>query len=781
MATGYDNRQGGRSSFAFEPAKPSQSQSAQASGFRGIQMDGGNTSVAGGIAAAAQFTEAGPSAGSLGGFFTELLAPAIEQRKKEQYVKGMVDQMSAVSGEEIRVNNKNPINQIFGPSAYEEGAIFYSAKDAVNQWQSKTLGDMDNLKRLPPDQLSKVIASSFEAMNTGDKFTDLAVNTALIEASQPVIGAIAKERYSWQQSEALNSKTKADFSAAEALQGAMVSLSKTSGPGDAENLAANAAKNNFLSALVQPAGMADETYRKSLVVLAKRAAQTGNGYAVSMLKNHPGFYNLLSDEEITKLEEAEIKFGNRAQGMAAREFIPQLLALKADSEFGRISPLEASAKVADINEAIKARTGFDQDLFDYKEITAAGGNVIDALHAGFLRQEARAQQVADMNQRHQWEVEDKEKEATDEAAGVQLAYGMGSVKQAMAKGIGSEGNYNVLAQADFAAGNWSNMVKAFTTDQWVSNLVKDQAQAQIVSSIGQEYSKDFGAGFAKFDALNKVRPAAAMAYYGDQYAPLLNFKRGLTAGLTPAMAFSKAFSDPAQYAATPKLTKTATDAITNWVKSNRGSTWGSSLGFGRKDLANGGPVLKKVLARQLGVMMQSTDVPAEKLIPGLYEQVKASGAYEDYGRLEWSNKPGTVPLSKYMGVMADEADEIIPSVIDKRLKAAGFAAGANGDNFDIHRVTSDGKPYLAVIPYDDDTGAGTQVLIPFSEFKQAGDKLRAGRVAKVSGGVAATGLDPYRRIKGESGAARIARINNELTARSRQTGEGMRYGEWQRK
>jgi len=115
MATGYDNRQGGRSSFAFEPAKPSQSQSAQASGFRGIQMDGGNTSVAGGISAASNFTEAGPSAGALGGFFTELLAPAIKRRQDELFVKGMVDQMSAVSGEEIRVNNKNPINQIFGP------------------------------------------------------------------------------------------------------------------------------------------------------------------------------------------------------------------------------------------------------------------------------------------------------------------------------------------------------------------------------------------------------------------------------------------------------------------------------------------------------------------------------------------------------------------------------------------------------------------------------------------------------------------------------------------
>lgn len=194
----------GRTTFAFEPARVSQSQPNSQGGFRGIQMQGGDTSIAGGVAAASQFTTPGPEADRIGGFLTDLLQPAIERRKKEQFVKGMVDQMSAVSGEEIRVNNRNPLNTIFGPSAYEEGAVFYSAKDAVNKWQQNTLADMDNLKRLPPDQLTKVVAESFNAMKTGDRFTDLAVETSLIEASQPVIGAIAKERYKWQQGEALN-------------------------------------------------------------------------------------------------------------------------------------------------------------------------------------------------------------------------------------------------------------------------------------------------------------------------------------------------------------------------------------------------------------------------------------------------------------------------------------------------------------------------------------------------------------------------------------------------
>jgi len=766
MATGYDNRQGGRSSFAFEPAKPSQSQSAQASGFRGIQMDGGNTSVAGGISAASNFTEAGPSAGALGGFFTELLAPAIKRRQDELFVKGMVDQMSAVSGEEIRDNNKNPINQIFGPSSYEEGAIAYSAKDAVNQWQSKTLQDMDRLKRLPPDQLSKVVAESFQTMMTGDKFTDTVVSTSLIEASQPVIGAIAKERYSWQQSEALNAKTKADFSNAEAFQAAMTSLAKTGSPSDAGNLAANAARNNFMSSLVQPSGMDDETYRKSLVTLYKRSAQAGNGYAVSMLKNQPGFFNLLSDEEIVKLEDTELKYGNRALSRAAINHAEDIDRLNYNMEFGKISSTEAMAQMANINESVKSETGFDIDLFDYKDVTGAGKNVWGALHASLNRQQDRQWQVEDMATRQRFELEKADKEAQDEAAQVQLAYASGNIKTAQAQGIGAGGNYDVLAQADYAQGNWTNMIRNYNKDGWVSGLVKDQVQAQITSSIGQEYNKDFQQGYEKFTALNKAKPAAAMGYYGDLYAPMLAYERMVTTGrVTPTQAFARAFANPAQYAPVPEMTKAAKDKISSWIDSNRGRGMIVGSLVGRGGLTSSGKsALNNAMSRQLGVMMKNTDMPVEALIPNLYQDLVSSGAYEDYGRLGWSNKPGTPNLGRSLGLMPDEADEVVESTIDAALKATGFKDGVKGDNFDVRRIKDQsGQMVLAVTPYDDDEGAGTTALIPFSKFKAKADGLRDSRVSRAKPNWGKN-LDPYRRIKGESGFARIKRINQEVSA-----------------
>lgn len=774
MAAGFDTRGGGRSTFAFEPARTSQSQPNAEGGSRAIQMQGGNTSIAGGVAAGSQFTQAGPAAAQIGGFLNELLAPAIERRKKEQFVAGMVDQMSAVAGDEIRVNNKNPINQIFGPSSYEEGAIFYSAKAAVNTWTQKTMADVDNLKRLPPEQLTKVIAGSFEAMKTGDRFTDLAVETSLIEASQPIIGAIAKERYSWQQDTALNAWSDAADTSGSSFQSLMTSLVKTGDPTDAGNLSANAAHNNFRTSLMQPAGMADETYRRGLAAFYKKAAQSGNGYAVTALKSS-GVLDLLDDETVTKLEDAEIKYGNRALGKAALMHADELNILNGNITFGRISASEGMAQLAALNEKIKGETGFDQDLFDYKEVVGVGKSIWTGLKAAKDRAQDRQWQVQDAAQRHAWDLEKDARKAADETAQIQMAWGTGHVKTAMAQGIGSAGNFDVLATADYAAGNWTNIIRAYDNDQWTSGLVSSQVQAQLKSSVGQEYNKDFGVGFQKFQKLNALKPAAAMAYYGDMYAPMLDFQRLTASGVPPAIAFQRSMANPEQYAPTPELTATATKALDSWIKGNRGNTWmGGGIGSlfgGRHDLnKSGAAALKNAAARQLGVLLKNSDTPPEAVIPGVYQQLVTSGAYEDYGRMGWTNKPGTQNLGKMLGLQQDEADEVVQRVIDNRLKANGVKSGIDSDNFSVTRMKGpDGKLVVAVQPYDDDTGAGPLTLIPFAMFKDDADSVRAGRVARgqaqtrfaISGG---SGGPSGRRVAGETGYQRLTRLNAEAKA-----------------
>lgn len=773
MATGFDKRDTGRSSFAFEPARASQSQPVSGSGFRGIQSQGGNTSIAAGVAAAAGAgTMAGPEADRIGGFLSDLLAPAIERRKKEQFVKGMVDQMSAVSGEEIRVNSKNPLNTIFGPSSYEEGAVFYSAKDAVNKWQTNMLGDMDNLKRLPPEELTKVVAKSFESMLTGDRFTDLAVETSLIEASAPVVGAIAKERYKWQQAEAAQSFSNAAGSSVEAFQSMATSLATNSDPSDAGNLAMNSAVNNFRTSLMKPEGMDEETYKKSLTGLYRQAAQGGHGYAVTAMEQS-GFLDILTDEEFVRLEDVKLKYANRALGRAALNYGEELDKLNSDIEFGRVSAVEAMATAASINEKIKGDTGFDVDLFDYKEITGAGKSVWSSLHQELIRQEGYRQQTQNIILKDKLDREAKAEEAAETAAQVKAAYGAGRIKTATAAGIGSGGNYDVLAQADFAAGNWTNMARAYRNEGWTSSLVKDQIQVQISAGMGKEYSKDFEQAYTRWAGLNKASPAMAGEYYGDMNNAMLRYDMLVRGGTSKNVAFQQAFSDISQYAPRTEVSKTASDAIETWVSGNRSDTWGGGtigglLGGKRNLNESSANALRNVMGRQLTVMMANSDVPADKMVPGLYERIIKSGAFEDYGKVGWANKPGTTPLGQMMGLQQDEADEVVQNVIDKRLKASGFSDGVSTDNMHIYRIRGeDGKPALTVQPETED-GPGPLVVIPFDALKSEADTMRAGRVPAAQQRRNKAGqynnVDPYRRVKGETGAQRIARINREVAA-----------------
>jgi hypothetical protein len=759
-----------RQSFAFEPARVSQSQPSASGQSRGVQMLGGETSIAGGVAAASQFSQVQGDSAQIGGFLTNLLQPAIERKKQQQYVAGMVDQMSAVAGQEIRVNDKNPLNKIFGPSSYEEGAIFYAVQKSTSDWVSNTMADKDNLKKLPPEELTKVVAASFDKMKTGDAFTDTAVQASLIEKSAPVIGAIAKERYAWQQETALNAWSDSADAAGTAFQSTLTSLVQTGDQSDAGNLSANAAHNNFRSLLQKPTGMDDETYRTGLKSFYKKAAQAGNGYAVTAMKT-AGVLDLLSDEDVTKLEDAELKYGNRALGKAAMNHADELNILNGNIINGRISPTEGMAQAAALNEKIKGETGFDLDLFDYKEVVGVGKSIWTGLKAAQDRAQDRQWQVQDAAQRHQWELDAAKKKADDEVAQVQMAWGTGQVKTAMAAGIGSTGNFDILATADYAAGNWSNMIRAYDKDQWTSGLVASKVQAQLTSSVGQEYNKDFEGGYQKFSKLNALKPAAAQAYYGDMYAPMLNYQRLVTSGVKPAMAFARAMANPEQYSPKPTLTKTAETALDSWIKGNRSGTWGGTLGFGRDNLnASGVLALKNVAARQLGVLMNNSDTAPEALIPGVYQQAITSGAFEDYGKLGWSNKPGTQNLGKMLGLQQDEADEVVQRVVDKRLKANGWKDGINGDNISVSRIRdSKGNLVVAVQPYDNDTGAGPLTLVPFAMFKDDANATRAAKVARVTprpnfqieGG---SGGPSGRRIPGETGYQRLKRLNEEARA-----------------
>lgn len=766
MADGMESRQGGRSSFAFAPTAASQSRPVEAGGFRGISVQGGRTVADGGGMVTPQ-TAPGNVGGFLGQFFEQALQPYVERKKKEMFAKGIVDQMSAVAGEEIRVNDKNPINKIFGPSAYEEGAIFYSSKKAVADWQTKMMADVDRLKRLPPDELSKVVAQSFEEMSTGDSFTDLAVSTALIEASPAVVGAIGKERYKWQQQTALEEWSGFVAQQSEASQAALVSLAQNStGDGD-EAIAANAAMNQLSAAFMKPPGMDEETYKKGVMGAFRRAAQAGNGYVTSMLKRN-GLFNVLTDEEQTKLEDAELRYGQKALGRAAMGYATEIDAINEAMARGNMKPADTMAALQGLNQRIKDQTGFDLDLYDYKEVTGTSKSVWDAIAAQERRIEDRQWAIEDMMTKRQWEVEDREAEAATKSAGIMAAYSSGNIPQAILAGVGQAGDYALLMQQDYAAGNFQSLFNA-SKNFPVPDSLKNVAQADIKASIGTQYNPAFQTAVDRFNAMNKVRPSLAMQVYGDLYPKLTNFTR-LRATMQPAEAFVASMSSEfsaQQGRNAANAGKGGNAAIDAVVENQQPWTFmGSKINpWARNPMNNSAQVaLRRVLSGRFAAMGY-TDLSDEVKAQQALEMAMNDGSFERYGQLGWSNDPGTPNLGKSLGLQQDEADTVVTGLVDVMLKRSGFQQGASGDQYNIRWYrNADGQRTLFVQAYDDEGVESRSTMIPESAFKVYADELRAGKVRKPVDRTSARGLDPYRRIKGETGAQRIARINREVAA-----------------
>ena len=78
---------------------------------------------------------------------------------------------------------------------------------------------------------------------------------------------------------------------------------------------------------------------------------------------------------------------------------------------------------------------------------------------------------------------------------------------AMNMAIGNDGNFQTLANTDYVSGNFARIVAAHRKSGWTAKIVSDQMRANISASIGKEYSKDFEAGYGRFEALYQADPS----------------------------------------------------------------------------------------------------------------------------------------------------------------------------------------------------------------------------------------------------------------------------------
>lgn len=749
---GQDARQGARSTFAFQGPAPVQSNSAPSGQSRGAEVVGGQSQS--GVVVAGPQTNPGSITEGLGQFFGELMRPAVERKQREKFFEGYTAAQSGVALDEL-THNGSPLTKIFGPSGFEQGAQFYTAKTKVAEWANNSMADMDRLKRLTPQELATELADTSTRMMTGDPYADDIIQQDLLSASGPMMNTVAKERFAWQQTEAVRTMSEASTASAKLLQTTLVSQAGLGTPTDEQRSATQSALAGFLGGMSQPYGMTDESYRGYLKSFMRGAMQDGNFYAVEAMRR-AGVMKVLPEEDQTKLDDAYVTFGNKAMAREAINVTPDLITLDTMIKTERISPLDAAKEISRINGVMRERTGIDLDLFDYKDIRATAGSVVDIVVASHRRLEARQWQIEDRRQDREWKKEDDAADAAEASAQTTMMWGVGQPKAGIAGGM-KAGDFDVLANNDYRAGNYTNIARAYSNDGYVSSLASSQMQAAVTSSLGSEYSKDFRRGYDEWSALNKLRPAAAAGYYGKYHVPMQKYDALVRSGTAPQLAYARSFGDPATYAVSevsPQRRKEVAEAVPDAID-NMDASWFNP--FGRTRLNESSKAaLVGALTNGVALAAQNTDRPTQSLVDEQAERLFRSGGAERIGAFAWRQKPGTKPFTSFTKLQEKEQDRLFTSLLDRKLKAAGFREGASADNYDILRiVTPNGKQALHIDPEGDSPG----VLITADEI--VAEKTRELGARPTPPG-AWKGPNPYRHIPGETGAARLGRIQQAV-------------------
>lgn len=740
MATGFDRRQPTRDTFAFKPAGSVQVQAQARGQSRGAQLVGGQ-SAGEGVAAGPQ-TDAGPVAAGLGQFVEQIMAPHVKRKQQEEFFKGFTRAEEGVALDEITTSSKG-MSKIFGPTAYEQGAQFFTAKDKLNTWQTDRLAEMDKLKRMKPEEAAKVLAATSQEIMTGDPFADQLLQQGLIEVSGPLMNTVSKARYEFQQVEAVNAWTASGQSGASALQALITAQGKMSSLSDGDTAAMQQQMNSFLGSMVKPEGMADESYQKGLYDFMRTSMQDGNFHAVNALRRQ-GIDRIFGEDDQLKLEAAYEKYGKKALADAARspERSLEILRLDTDIRLAEIkddgtgvSAMDAASRYMAWNEGLKRDTGVDDDLVTLEDIRGAAGSVVGAVVSASKRAQDRQWQLQNEATRRAQQLEDRaadeaaeDAEEAQDIARVQVVWGLGGVVQGIAGGM-KEKDFEVLAVSDYQQGNIKNIVRSYKEGGWVSNSASSLMKAKVTQAIGTEYNKSFQTAHQEWQRMYKANPSAAQAYYGEGLNLQMQRFNQLVGSGSPQMAFASAFGDTKQYAveSVPKgIREKVTSASADIIANNEPgfiSRW-----FG------GQAALNESSAAALTAFVEAGASVAVNSAPGLdpaaaarqrYESAFKNGQVERWGAWAVTGNPvGTKPLNTLLAIQDRDAEAIIGGTIERKLKAAGFT----GDNGRVIRINNNGKPALMVQATSED--GDRTIPITFDELVRARDAHISGQVSR---------------------------------------------------
>lgn len=667
---------------------------------RGLRMDVDRSSGRGVVHATPQ-TGFMPE-DNMPAYLRGLVEPYIKRKQTEAFYNGYMAQQAAGAEVEV-IDDGGIIADIWGPDGYREGASFYRGNALVSNRVRSYLEDVDNLKQLPPEELSRKLAEDSETLQTGNATTDGIVQKQLVEQMGPTINTILKARYEWQQNNGVEAQVEAIASQGSLMQRLYVDQSRTTVPDQDLTDAIAIGENQFLGTIGIPHGQTSASYKRALGLSSRRLLREGNFYAFEALKEK-GLLDLMDEKDAAAIEKSYMQDGGRAVEEARKTLMPEIIALRARIKFENLSPMAAAQEFTKLNEKARKVTGVRGiDLFDAKAIESGATDVIELTRQTALRNQARLEAIEDREAQWAHEEAVRQREIAEDIATANTVWAAGTVNTGIARKDVDSGQMEALAVRAYNSGAVAELVGPFTREGWTSSRAKEMIQSGIASSIPEGWTDVTAKTYDKWKTLYEANGGAAAAYFGTYHTPMLAMHSMMqgSEGMTPALAWTRAFGNNAMLDAhklTPEDRKITREAIK--VEADRIN--GGFMGIGDKDLSESArSVISQSIEGYVAMNRKFSTVDVKTLVRQAYDLEISNGTLENYGKHAWRNPKGTTPLWQLSNIQPDAFPKVLDKEITERLRASGWTAPLR--QYEVARQGSS----LIVMAFDGDGGSKT--------------------------------------------------------------------------
>jgi hypothetical protein len=299
------------------------------------------------------------------GLIQDKLAPKIKEETQRALLEGAARHASGVALEEI-INEQPWYANVFGTAPAVEGARAYSIQSNVAKFVAEQAAAMDDMKTLPPEQVSAQLYERLQEYKTGDEQTDMMLQMELVGQVAPLIKAHTKAHVEYMQSKANEAHYHALVNVGEEYQ--RVS-EDTMGLFTDEDRARYAEK--LAQPFMLPQGRNPENHWRNAGKALIHHAASGNTHVLraametGVIDALPPDTKRLVLEGFTKAAPAAfMRVAQKDQDMRTA-----LLAFELDSS--EMTPAQIEAVAEDINDRMSKLTGIPKEMarfFDVNDV-----------------------------------------------------------------------------------------------------------------------------------------------------------------------------------------------------------------------------------------------------------------------------------------------------------------------------------------------------------------------------------------------------------------------------